>query len=120
MSSNVEIFNLHLQYRLWIAELNSVIDQIRVLNDHLHEMPFFLEKTPDHLDTIKKTLVDLRRDIDDLRNEMHLGKMEFAALLKHEPVMPTQNENIIETLEKRYRKTRKDFENVKDELMKSS
>lgn len=120
MSSNAEIFHLHLQYRLWIAELNSLIDQIRVLNDHLHEMPVVLERAPDHLDAIKKALVDLRLDIDDLRNKMHLGKMEFAALLKQEPVKLTHNENIIETLEKRYRKTRGDFEQLKQELLQFS
>ena len=75
---------LHLQYRLWIAELNADISALRILNDCLAGIRS-KDNASDVTDLIKdyeEGFVDLRSSIDDLRHKMHINKMELAAVLR--------------------------------------
>ncbi len=116
MSSHINILNRHLQYRLWIAELDSLVEQIRVLNDHMIELPSVVKKASGRPDLIEKSLTDLRQPIDDLRNKMHLRKMELAAMLKNDPLTKPDDARVFGAMEKEYQAIRLRFDSIKAAL----
>ena len=122
------IMGLHLQYRLWIAELNADINALRIFNDYLAEMMLKDgEGTAAALiKDYRERFVDLRSRIDDLRHEMYINKMELAAVLKKSrPTLRNVEKNIKHTeLRKRFKlfqrtfnKTKKDLQRVAGKLM---
>jgi hypothetical protein len=81
MAETVSLKSLHLEYRLWIAELNLDINLIRIFNDRLIEMA-----EENKSGAGKSTLEDFgkkfntsRETIDELRHRMHIEKMNLAA-----------------------------------------
>jgi len=81
MAVTPSAMSLHLKYRLWIAELNFDINVLRIFGDYLTEL-----RTRHHeaevkskADYFEKTFQGLRNEIDDLRHELHIGKMKLGA-----------------------------------------
>ena len=84
MSKLVFIKSLHLEYRLWIAELNFDINLIRIFNDRLIEIADE-NKTPEILadiENFENQLNHKRENIDSLRHRMHIEKMNLAAIAR--------------------------------------
>jgi hypothetical protein len=82
MPGQVSIKSLHLEYRLWIAELNFDINLIRIFNDRLIEISEE-NKSPETKKTLQgfeKKFSSSRDTIDSLRHRMHLEKMNLAAV----------------------------------------
>ena len=113
------VSGLHLQYRLWIADMNADITVLRILNDYLVEKS---AKNKDaaivqRINYFKDAFLKLRKEMDDLRHEMHLNKMKLASLGKD----PNQSISTIENsinhtaLKERYEVFRKSFDNTKKE-----
>ena len=73
--------SLHLQYRLWIAELNFDINVLRIFGDYLTELRTRRkeQEVKSKADYFEKTFQVLRTEIDELRHEMHIGKMKLGA-----------------------------------------
>ena len=116
------IIGLHLQYRLWIAELNADISALRILNDCLAGIAL-KDNTGDDADLIKdygERFVDLRTRIDDLRHQMHINKMELAAVLRKPRRFLRDNEKDIKhtELKNQYQLYRKTFDDTKKDLQK--
>jgi hypothetical protein len=114
MRSQFTMLNLHLQYRLWIAELNFLVDEIRILKDYFQELISYLEKDP--LVTINASLTSLREDIDALRNEMHLDKMELASRLKHNTVDQPWNNQRTESFREQHDNIKKTFTGIRQRI----
>lgn len=120
MSAIPSISNLHLRYRLWIAEMNFDINVLRIFSDHLQEL-VLQRKRPDLKDLIgsfEKKFGELRNEIDELKNEMHLTKMQLASFSR-EQVHAGYETIAAEThdqLARRYRAFRKNFEAIKQEV----
>lgn len=72
---------LHMRYRLWIAEMNFYINILRILEDYLIELAAKSNDTAmqDGIAAFKSSFVTMRKEIDDLRHEMHILKMKLAA-----------------------------------------
>jgi len=116
------IIGLHLQYRLWIAELNADISALRILNDCLAGITL-KDNASDVTDLIKdygERFVDLRSKIDDLRHQMHINKMELAVVLKKPRRFLRNSEKDIKhtELKSQYQLYRKTFDNTKKDLQK--
>jgi len=116
------IIGLHLQYRLWIAELNADINALRILNDCLAGIAL-KDNAGDVADLIKdygEQFVDLRSRIDDLRHHMHINKMELAVVLKKpRPTLRNIEKDTKHTeLKKHYQLFRKTFDDIKKDLQK--
>jgi hypothetical protein len=116
------IMGLHLQYRLWIAELNADINALRILNDYLAAITS-KENAGNVEDFIKdhsQQFVDLRSRIDDLRHQMHINKMELAVVLKKPRRFLRSSEKDIKhtELRKQYQLFRKTFDKTKKDLQK--
>jgi predicted nucleic acid-binding Zn-ribbon protein len=82
MAKTYALAGLHLRYRLWIAELNHCIDIIRISQDYYaFEGKDKQDATAvtDGIEYFKKRFIELRKEIDDLRNNFHLLKMKIAA-----------------------------------------
>ena len=113
------ITGLHLQYRLWIAEMNADINVLRIFDDYLSEIT---EKNPDlnEVSNYKNQFTGLRKEMDDLRHEMHLNKMNLAALAKNPDPSITDIEVTInhKEISARYTAFRKKFDETKTALQK--
>jgi hypothetical protein len=118
MPSVPSLISLHLQYRLWIAEMNFDINIIRIYNDYLQELRLKAIKPAGalELDKYEKDLLIIRADIDELRNEMHLGKMKLANYVRKENVIDAEQTEEHSSLIKRYSDFRNKFAAVKTEL----
>jgi len=81
MPVSPSVMSLHLQYRLWIAELNFDINVLRIFGDYLAELRT-KRKEPDvksKSDNFEKQFQVLRTEIDEIRHEMHIAKMKLGA-----------------------------------------
>jgi hypothetical protein len=113
---------LHLQYRLWIAEMNADINVLRIFDDYVEEITL-KNNTNDVIKRIKEyqaQFISLRNGIDELRHEMHMNKMNLAATAKK---TGTPAKNIGRTikhreLKGRYKLFRKTFDRTKREFKK--
>ncbi len=81
MPAAPSVMSLHLKYRLVIAELNFDINVLRIFGDYLTELRQ-KRKEPEvksKSDYFEKEFYSLRTEIDDIRHEMQLVKMELGA-----------------------------------------
>jgi hypothetical protein len=86
MTATPTAMSLHLKYRLWIAELNFDINVLRIFGDYLTELRT-RRKEPEvkvKTDYFEKAFQNLRTEIDELRHEMHIGKMKLGAFGRDE------------------------------------
>jgi hypothetical protein len=84
MPDTPSVMSLHLRYRLWIAEMNFDINVLRIFDDYLTELRT-KRKEPEIKskgDYFEQQFKKLRSVIDDLRHEMHIGKMKLGAFIR--------------------------------------
>lgn len=84
MPGTPTVMALHLRYRLWIAEMNADITFLRIFEDYLHELAQ-KRNEPEvkrGIEEFDKEFVSLRAEIDELRHEMHIHKMNLAAFAR--------------------------------------
>jgi hypothetical protein len=81
MPDTPSAMSLHLKYRLWIAELNFDINVLRIFGDYLTDLRTRRkeQEVKSKTDYFEKTFQTLRNEIDELRHEMHIGKMKLGA-----------------------------------------
>ncbi len=121
MAGSPSILNLHLRYRLWIAELNFDITVLRIFDDYLAELQSRKINVPDVINGIieyKRLFIDLRKEIDDLRHDMHLNKMKLAAATRDnkplkDKISSLENHGVLKSQYASYRKT---FSQIKKEF----
>ncbi len=116
------VMRLHLKYRLWIAEMNSDINVLRIFNDYVLWLKTH-NNSKDVEERIKlheKSFSELRKELDELRHEMHITKMKLAALSKDEKLdieAVRQDINHVANRE-RYEAFREKFTAMKKEFKK--
>ena len=106
MTDSIALKSLHLEYRLWIAELNFYINLLRIFNDRLVELT--AEKKP-FADSFDKKFKVNRENIDGLRHRMHIEKMNLAATSRDNNANSSYKIKIPEN----YTKIRDDFFNFR-------
>jgi ABC-type transporter MlaC component len=81
MPDTPSVMSLHLQYRLWIAELNFDINVLRIFGDYLSELRTGSKEADVKTkgDSFEKQFQSLRTEIDEIRHEMHIAKMKLGA-----------------------------------------
>jgi hypothetical protein len=111
---------LHLRYRIWIAEMNSDIDLLRIYNDYLQELKALHNtlKLKKEIERFELAFSSLRSEIDTLRNEMHLLKMKLATFIREKKQLAysdykTDNHKL---LKKKYVSLSKKFGSIKADL----
>lgn len=74
--------SLHLEYRIWIAELNFDINLMRIFKDRIHEIVTAYQTEEIKITTagFEKRFIDTRTENDDLRHRMHIEKMNLTAM----------------------------------------
>ena len=116
------IMNLHLEYRLWIADMNADINVLRIFDDYLKELTQKKNSASvlKGIESYKKQFSDLRIAIDELKHEMHLNKMKLAASGKtqNEPVENIEDIVHHKEMKERYNAFRKIFDKTKNEFQK--
>ncbi len=80
MPGKPSVMSLHLKYRLWIAELNFDIIVLRIFGDHLNELKAKRKEAEikSKSDYFEKAFTTLRSEIDEIRHEMHIAKMNMG------------------------------------------
>jgi len=117
MPETPSIMGLHLRYRLWIAEMNSDINILRIFDDYVTELNPKKHITAVHkgIESFEKQFADFRKEIDELKHEMHLLKMKLAANAKAGETIDQhsyQSDNH-EGLKNRYEDFRNRFDKMK-------
>ncbi len=116
------LMNLHLQYRLWISNMNEDINVLRILQDYINDGKTKTTDaaTLDKLNTYLSIFVDTRKELDDIRHEMYLNKMRIAALEKADNAQEGDVEKDIhhEEIKKRYEDFKAKFKEMKKEFKK--
>jgi hypothetical protein len=120
MPKTPSALGLHLRYRIWIAEMNADIIILRIFDDYLSAL------VPDKKDTklakltddFKKGFISLRKNMDDLKHEMHLQKMKLAASPREGKAMDKKlyRSDNHAALKKHYANYRKLFSKMKTEF----
>ncbi|HLK30443.1 MAG TPA: hypothetical protein VKT28_17805 [Puia sp.] len=121
MLTTPSVMGLHLRYRLWIAELNHDITMLRIFDDYLQEIKNkkVEPEVKKEVENFKNRFIELRKEIDELRHEMHLHKMNLAAESRENNQAnkdELKSADHSET-EKRYQTFRKLFEQAKNEFI---
>jgi uncharacterized coiled-coil DUF342 family protein len=119
MSAAPTIMTLHLRYRLWIAEMNSDINVLRIFEDYIKELSS--RKQPEvktGIADFKKKFGDIRKEIDELRHQMHLHKMNLASISRQGKQLDPENYKADDhdALKKQYINFRKKIEKLKNEF----
>ncbi len=102
MSERIALKSLHLEYRVWIAELNFNINLIRIFNDRLLELSS-VNKT--EAANFEKKFNECRETIDEIRHKMHIEKMNLAAIVRDRSTFSHYEAKIHEN----YKSIRDDF-----------
>lgn len=120
MSNVPSLMSLHMRYRLWIAEMNFYINIIRILEDYLNDITpkSSQPEVKSGIDGFKSQFIVLRKEIDDLRHEMHILKMTLAAYAREGRAITAEiyQQDNHDTLEKRFLKLQETFDNMKKEF----
>ena len=84
MPAKPTLMSLHLKYRLLIAELNFDINVLRIFGDYLTELRAKRKEAEvrSKNDYFEKQFLGLRTEIDEIRHEMQLGKMNLGAFAR--------------------------------------
>jgi hypothetical protein len=112
--------SLHLQYRLWIAELNEDINVLRIFNDYLAEVYHKQNnKYAEPVEALKKRFTNVRNELDAVKHEMHLQKMKLAAIAKNDESSLGEEKEKIQhaVIVRRYENFRKEFTRLKQAVV---
>ncbi len=120
MKHTPSVMRLHLSCRICIAEMNLDINILRIFDDYLKEMSAKNGESElkTGIDYFEKQFIDFRKEIDQLRHEFHVLKMQFGAYSKtKKPLDEIASEigNYAE-IEKRYITFRKAFAKLKNDF----
>jgi len=114
------VMRLHLQYRLWIAEMNADINVLRIFNDYISllETKKNNAKAIKEINNYKEKFLNLRTDLDEFRHEMHLIKMKLAAFSQKPDEATGDIKNSIhhKACKERYKAFRKKFSKTKKRI----
>ena len=115
--------SLHLRYRLWIAEMNSDIDVLRIFADYLKELESKGDnpEVKNRIDYFQQQFINLRKDIDELRDEMHILKWNWQHYSKEAKLIiinyKTYQKDNHTVLKKRYFALKEHFTDVKEDFI---
>ena len=120
MASFPSPMTLHLRYRIWIAEMNSDIDLLRIYNDYLQELRAMHSELTlkNEIERFEIAFASLREQIDTLRNEMHLLKMKLATFIREKKELDYsdyKSDNHV-LIKKKYGSLSKKFDALKKDL----
>lgn len=100
--------------------MNADINVLRIFDDYLAELSTTngTEKVKEHIHNFKTKFINVRKEMDDLRHEMHLNKMRLGAIAKDSKGLDENIEKEInhENINKRYNSYRKDFDAMRKEF----
>jgi hypothetical protein len=79
--AKTSIMGVHLRYRLRIEEMNADIIILWIFDDYIKELGSkqIEPKVKDRINYFQKQFVSFRKEIDELRDSMHILKMKLAA-----------------------------------------
>lgn len=118
MSESIVLKSLHLEYRIWIAELNFDINLIRIFNDRLDELKPVRKKEVESFEIKFNTS---RETIDELRHRMHIEKMNLAAMARDHNAAPHFEIKVpanYKTISDDFFKFRVSFNDLKSEFLR--
>jgi hypothetical protein len=114
------IMRLHLSCRVWIAEMNFDINVLRIFDDYLKELSAIdnQSEVKTAVKYFEMQFVEVRKQIDELRHEMHVIKMKLGAYSRekkpsHDNTYPGDTQPDVE---KRYLAFRSSFNELKNEF----
>ena len=97
--------------------MNSDINVLRIFDDYISEISHAANasEAAEEIEKFKHTFIELRKEIDEMRHEMHLHKMKLAAWSRESKAYTAEDyaADNHAVLEKRYLNYKKEFERIK-------
>lgn len=121
MMITMPLMKLHLNYRLFIAQMNSDIEILRIFEDYTKEI-FLKRNEPEvkqSIDYFNKSFINLKKENEEIRNEMHLKKMKLFAFAKQDKKLGRKtfkDDNYAGVL-KEFKLYKKKFDRLKKEFV---
>lgn len=84
MVGTISIPKLHLEYNLWIAELQFAKEEIRIFEHHLEELVnknFLIEVTA-QVEHFQNRFIREKEVIDTLKHDLHGAEVQLVAFVK--------------------------------------
>lgn len=85
MVGTVPIPQLHLEYRLWIAELQFAKEEIKIFERHLEDLVAhqFLQEETAQAEHFQNCFILQKEVIDTLKHDLHGAEMQLVAFVKN-------------------------------------
>jgi hypothetical protein len=108
---------LHLEYQLWIAELNFDIQLINIFEDHLAYIVSHnsLKKLLPKIEQFQNQFIRQREVIDELKHDLNISEKQLAAFVRDMAPIGYENERLDnhQGLRERFLTFRNLFEDLK-------
>jgi len=108
---------LHLEYKLWIVELNYDIEIIKIFEDHLASIASHnaAKKLLPQIEQFQNQLICQREVIDELKHDLNISERQLAAFVREMVPVGFENERLDNhsELRKRFLTFRNLFEDLK-------
>ncbi len=117
----VSLQSLHLEYKLWIAELNFDIEMIRIFEAHLEKIASVNTNNKEVLSKVEhfqNQFIRQREVIDELKHDLHTSEVQLAAFTQEMSTVGYDSERMDNHsgLRERFLTFKKIFSQLKDEF----
>ena len=120
MKHTPSIMRLHLSCRVWIAEMNFDINVLRIFDDYLEELSTKQSESAvrSGIDHFENQFVTSRKEIDELRHDLHVLKMQLGAYSRSKDTLEDRTDETgnYTDIEQRYIAHRNAFGKLKNEF----
>jgi hypothetical protein len=121
MNSRHSSLSLHLHYRVSIAELNLDVNLVRIYRDYLEDASRNADDqlNKEQVEKFQAVLNGYLAEIDDIKNEMHLLKMQLAQGINGKTVFNNSDPEMKthQGVDGRYQDYRKRFQSSRQDLV---
>ncbi|HWC54878.1 MAG TPA: hypothetical protein VG676_14930 [Chitinophagaceae bacterium] len=117
----VSLQSLHLEYKLWIAELNFDVEMIRIFEAHLEKIASVNKNNKEVLSKVEhfqNQFIRQREVIDELKHDLHTSEVQLAAFTQEMSTVGYDSERMDNHsgLRERFLTFRKIFSDLKYEF----
>jgi len=87
---------LHLEYRIWITELNFDVELLKVFEDHLAYIAFHntSKRLMPKIEQFQNQFIRQREVIDELKHDLHVSEKQLASFVRDMAPIGYENERL--------------------------
>ncbi|MFI5186387.1 MAG: hypothetical protein ACHQF0_06665 [Chitinophagales bacterium] len=96
MITTLPPYKLHIEYQLWIAELNFDIELIKIFEGHLAFITSHntSKKLLAHIEQFQNQFIRQREVIDELKHDLNISEKQLASFVRDMATVGYENERL--------------------------